>query len=313
MMSEDIATDKEIIVCLYYGEYHYGVAALANSLVASNFTGLIHIGYQGVLPPWVKQLRSIDESTFYITKDVIIKFEAVETEMNLAFYKPFFIKQTFDNLPSANKIYYFDVDIVINASWSFFSKWLDNHVCLCLDNAFEYVHDNHPWRKDWKRLANVEDNFSNPETAYVNSGFIGISRTNLHLVDKWIDLTNKFQELGGSLKVFFQDGHLSYKGDQDLLNAAITVCPAIKLSLIGKEGMGFKQPEYLMTHALSKNKPWDKNFLKHLVKYGHKPSFPEKNFFNYCKYPINLFSKNRFRIKKFDLFLASLFGRYFGY
>lgn len=312
-MLEKWDAPEEIIVCLYDGKYHFGLAALVNSLVRSNFKGLINTAYRDGLPPWVTQLKLIDNNAYYVTNDIIIHFELVTTDIHFAFYKPYFIKQTAVNFPLTNKIFYFDVDIVIDAPWSFFSNWLEDKVCLCLDDSYEYVHNNHPWRKDWKKLANMEKTFFNPETAYVNSGFIGIMRESIYLIDKWIELTNKFKELGGSLEVIFQDGHNSYKGDQDLLNAAITVSPEIKLSLIGKEGMGFTQPAYLMTHAVSKIKPWNKNYLSYLIKNGHKPSYSEKNFFNYCKYPINVFSKFQFFRKKSNLFIASFFGRYIGY
>ncbi|MEO6734253.1 MAG: hypothetical protein ABIN01_23735 [Ferruginibacter sp.] len=304
---------NEIIVCLYDGKYHFGLAALINSLVKSDFKGIINAACRDVLPPWVNQLKLIDNNSYRVANDVIIHFEMIETEMNLAFYKPYFILKTFQDYPLANKIFYFDVDIVVNAPWNFFTNWLDNQVCLCLDSSFEYVHSNHPWRKDWKKLANVPADFPSTETAYVNSGFIGLSRESIHLIEKWMMLTDRFAELGGSLKEFFQDGHISYKGDQDLLNAAITVSPEIKLSLIGKEGMGFTQPAYLMTHVTAKDKPWDKNYMKHLFKAGHKPSYSEKNFFNYCRSPINLFPEVTLRAKRVNLFLATVFGRLIGY
>jgi hypothetical protein len=312
-MLEALAGLDEIIVCLYDGDYHFGVAALANSLVRSNFKGFINTAYRGSLPPWVEQLKHIDSNTFYLVPDIIIHFEQIKTEMHLAYYKAYFIRQTFKDFPSTNKIFYFDVDIVISAPWSFFSNWLDDDVCLCLDNSYEYVHHNHPWRKEWKRLAKVESSFRNPVTAYVNSGFIGIKRKSIALLDKWIELTEKFEEIGGNLKEINQNGKSSYKGDQDLLNAAITVCPEIELSLIGKEGMGFSQPAYLMSHAIAKVKPWKKNYLKYLIAKGHKPSHSEKDFFKYCKHPIKLFSSFHFFLKKTNLMLATFFGRYIGY
>lgn len=312
-MSETLVGHDEIVVCLYDGDYHLGVAALANSLVKSNFNGLINTAYRGPLPPWVKQLKAVDENTFCLTNNIIIHFEKVETEIHLAYYKPYFIKETFAKYPEADKIFYFDVDIVVSAPWSFFSNWLEEDVCLCLDNSYEYVHNNHPWRKDWKRLAKVDDFFYSPVTAYVNSGFIGIRRKSMALLDKWIELTKRFEEIGGNLKEVNQNGKSSYKGDQDLLNAAITVSPEIELSLIGKEGMGFTQPAYLMSHAVSKVKPWKKNFLKFLIETGHKPSHSEKDFFNYCKYPIKLFSQFGFFLKRSNLILAKFFGRYIGY
>ena len=312
-MLQNLDAVEEFVVCLYDGEYHFGVAALANSLVNSNFKGVINIGYRGILPPWVSQLKLISDCLYYLNNDVIIHFELLTTEMHLAFYKPYFIKQTFDNFPSAKKVFYFDVDIVVNASWSFFTNWLQGEVCLCLDNSFEFVHRNHPWRRDWKKLAGIESVFANPLTLYVNSGFIGISRPSINLINKWIELSETFARTGGDLKIINQDGESSFKGDQDLLNAAVTACPEIELSVIGKEGMGFTQPAYLMSHSVAKAKPWSKDFMIYLIRKGHKPNHSEKNFFKYCHKPIQLFSKFEFFKKKVNLVFATFFGRYIGY
>ncbi len=311
-MLKELSNVEEIVICLYDGKYHYGVAALANSLVASGFKGIIHIGYRDLLPPWLGQLKPVDKNTYQLEKDISIYFEHIQTDMHLAYYKPYFIKHTVDKFPIAKKFFYFDVDIIVTAPWIFFSNWLNGEVCLCLDNSFDFVHNNHPWRKDWKLLAKMADDFSNPITHYVNSGFIGIAKENITLIDKWINFTKLYQATGNNLKQINQEGHNSFKGDQDLLNAAITVSPDIKLSLIGKEGMGFTQPAYLMTHAVVKNKPWSINFLRILFKYGRKPTFAERNFFNHCKNPINLFSKATFSIKKANLFFATKLGRYLG-
>ncbi len=237
-MPKKISDEDEIIVCLYDGKYHYGVAALANSLAKSNFKGIVNIAYSDFLPFWINQLQVRDKCSYYLTNEIIIYFERVEPNMHLAYYKPYFIKHTIAKFPQATKFFYFDVDIVVVAPWEFFSDWLGDEVCLCLDNSFEFVHINHPWRRDWKKLSNVESNFFNPITDYVNSGFIAIKRNNLELIDKWIELTECYRTGGANLKEINQEGHNSFKGDQDLLNAAITVSPDVKLSLIGKEGYG---------------------------------------------------------------------------
>lgn len=300
---------EDVVVCMFDGNYNLGFAALVNSLIKSGFTGVIYAGYRGNLPYWVNQLKSHSNTVFYINDDVIIQFELINTDMHLAYYKPFFIHHTFDRYPSAKRIFYFDVDIVVNAKWGFFLKWIENGVCLCLDEAFGFVHNNHPWRRDWKKLAKKENDFYSPVTFYVNSGFIGLTRKDFFIIKKWIELTNALIESGVNVKEINQSGENSYKGDQDLLNAVITVCPEIELSIIGTEGMGFTLPDYLMTHAVSHMKPWNKNFLKYLIINGNAPDNCDRNFFNYCNYPISVFSKSSFRFKKINLFVATVLGR----
>jgi hypothetical protein len=233
--------------------------------------------------------------------------------MHLAYYKPYFIQKTLNKYNSADKFFYFDVDIVINAHWSFFSNWLEGDVCFCIDNNFPFVHSNHPWRKDWLKLNIANPAIANATDYYVNTGFMAITRRNIKLLDKWIYLTEKYEETGGNLKVVNQDGHRSFKGDQDILNAALTVLPDLPISLIGTEGMGFSHPAYLMTHAIGNIKPWNKTFLSHLIRYGQKPTNAEKNFFNYCHHPLKVFTKTTFILKKIDLFFATIFGRFIGY
>ena len=96
-MPEKISDEDEIIVCLYDGKYHYGVAALANSLVMSNFKGILNIAYSDFLPFWINQLQARDRCSYYLTNDIIIYFERVEPNMHLAYYKPYFIKHTITN------------------------------------------------------------------------------------------------------------------------------------------------------------------------------------------------------------------------
>ncbi|MBC7890465.1 MAG: hypothetical protein H7Z13_21540 [Ferruginibacter sp.] len=309
-------TDKidytEVVVCLCDGEYHNGVAALANSLAKSEFKGLIHVGYRGRLPPWVRQLEAISEKSFYVTKEIVLHFKRVDIDMHLGYYKPFFIKETFDIYSNTQKIYYFDADIITSAPWVLFSNWLEKGVCLCLDSAFHFLHHNHPWRKDWRRLAAADELVVNNTNHYFNSGFIGLERESILLIDRWIFVTKKYIEKGGNIDSFSKDAFSSFKGDQDLLNAAITISPEIDISIMGKEGMGFTHPATVMMHAIGHVKPWNNKFLIHLIISGRKPNIPEQTFFSYCKYPICIFSPFLYNIKKLDLVSASFLGRFLG-
>lgn len=303
---------NDIIVTLFEGHYHKGVAALINSLVLSDFKGLINVGYKGDLPPWVNQLNIVDEEYYSVSEEIFVRFETINVPMHFGYYKPSFMKKMFNDFPSVRRVYYFDPDIVIKASWNFYVDWVKNGVALCLDNSFAFVHYNHPWRGQWKDLAPTDQTQFNATNLYVNSGFIGIEQENSILLDKWINFTEKYRISGGDLKKFEKDGSRAFKGDQDLLNAAITNTPEATLSIIGTEGMGFTFPAYVMTHAVGDLKPWQINFLKELLVRGYKPDDAQKNYFNYCKAPINIFSNGCFFQRKLNLRLAALLGRFIG-
>jgi len=300
---------EEIIVCLFDHDYHLGFAALANSLVAADFKGLINVAYRNTIPEWVSQLKPKEKDAFYLTDNIVIQFRKVATDMHLGYYKPYFIKQTFENYPAAKKVFYFDVDIIVKAPWVNYSDWLDNGVCLCLDSNFHFLHCTHPWRRAWKKLANPDEEHINNAPHYFNSGFLGIDINGLKLLDRWIDFTENYRKAGGEITYFTYDPFVSIRGDQDLLNAAVTFSADININILGKEGMGFARPATFMEHATGKEKPWRKSFLKHLFKSGFSPNPAEQSFFSFCQHPIRIFPAHIYHFKRLELLVASLFGR----
>lgn len=299
----------EIVTTLYEGHYEKGVGALVNSLVQSSFKGKIYIGYRGNLPSWICQLDKTDQN-FKIGNDVQLIFVLLHVDMHFGYYKPSFMKKVADENPDVASIYYFDPDIVVNAPWGFISSWTNIGVSVCLDNCFPFVHQNHPWRREWQKLANQET--KSDLNYYVNSGFIGLHRDSFRLLDRWILLTDNYKAIDGDLSRFEKDGFRAFKGDQDLLNAAMTISPDLTFSIIGTEGMGFTDPAYLIAHAVESTKPWKNNFIKQIIVKGSKPGTAAKMFFNYCQSPIEIYTKSQLKIRKIDIKLASILGRILG-
>ena len=300
---------QQIITTLYEGHYHLGVAALINSLVSASFEGVIYIGYRGELPYWTSQLKK-GASGYSVSEQIDIVFEPIETSMHFGYYKPYFLQSVFLKFPDARKAYYFDPDIVVTGPWSFFSSWTDTGVALCLDSNFAYVHPNHPWRKEWRRLADAEDNIGYNVDFYVNSGFIGLNRQHETVLDKWIQLTEKYRHEGGDLSQFQKAEYRAFKGDQDLLNATITVLPNVSFSVIGKEGMGFSGTTPFMAHATNAAKPWKKNFLQSSMQ-GVPPALAEKAYWDFANHPVKLFSSARLKQKLLSIKIASLISRFY--
>lgn len=309
-MSANTASD--VVVTLYEGHYHFGVAALTNSLIKAGFKGLIRVGYRGELPSWVDQLKNIGDQSYWINEDITISFSLLNTEMHFGYYKPQFMYDTLLDYPAAQRIFYFDPDIVVKAPWQFFSSWVNSGIALCLDNCFYFVHRNHPWRKEWMKLANAGPLFECQVDHYINSGFVGLGRANAEVLKRWILLTERYREAGGNVAAFNKEGHRPIKSDQDLLNAVMTVSDDLKFSLIGTEGMGFSAPAYLMSHAVSDVKPWKKNFLKDLVKRGNGPDLTDKDYMDSANYPIVAYDKMSFKLKRINLKMASILGRAIG-
>lgn len=306
------STYHSVVVTLYEGHYHYGVASLLNSLINFKFEGLLRVGVKGGLPPWVNQLKKQSENIYEVNTGFLLSFEEIDPGMHFGYYKPVFLKDTLQKFKNAEKVYYFDPDIVVIAPWEFYSDWADCGVALCLDNCFPYVNRNHPWRVKWKSLGNGGAGMENNVDYYVNSGFIGLHRQDAEILDRWIRNTQTYKAQGGDLSRFEKEGHRAFKGDQDILNATITLSGDIRFSIIGTEGMGFNFPAYLMAHSIGDTKPWKENFCKLLFRNGIKPSIAVKEYFKYCNSPVSPFGRLQYLGKKIDLKTAILFGRVFG-
>lgn len=299
----------DIVTTLFEGHYDQGVAALVNSIVQSSFAGKICIGYRGDLPLWIDQLENTGKG-YKVAEDVYLVFILLDVDMHFGYYKPSFMKKMVDENPEVTNIYYFDPDIVVNAPWKFISSWTNIGVSVCIDNCFPFVHQNHPWRKEWLKFANSDSKCA--LNYYVNSGFVGIHKDSFVLLDRWILLTQKYKANNGDLSLFEKDGFRAFKGDQDLLNAAMTISSDLIYSIIGSEGMGFTDPTYLMAHAVESVKPWKNNFIKQVLVKGHKPSTAAKLFFNYCQHPIKIYTKSQLKLKKSNIKIASIIGRVIG-
>ncbi len=309
-----MSTNKagDVIVTLYEGHYHFGVAALINSLIKADFEGLIRVGYRGALPFWLSQLKNIGGQNYYVNEHLIISFTLIETNMHFGYYKPQFMHDTLLAYPAAQHVFYFDPDIVVKAPWRFFSSWVRSGIALCLDNCFHFVHRNHPWRTEWMELAGVEPDFECKLDYYVNSGFVGLSRPDLAILERWILLTDRYRAAGGNLSIFEKEGYRAFKGDQDLLNAAMTISDDLKFSLIGTEGMGFSEPAYLMSHAIDSIKPWKKNFTGNLIRKGATPNVMDRDYMSSANHPIIVYDQLTFKIKRINLKTAAILGRIIG-
>src|SRR6266542_2648684 len=160
---------KEGLICtLFEGEFHFGAAALVNSLVRHGYLGCIVAGYRGALPPWLDQLKPLDgKGSYEVCPGVRIDFILQDTPMHFTYFKPQFLLQLFGERRSCKYIYYFDPDIV---------------------NAV--MPENHPRRCEWREMV-APLGLGNPRPlhSYYNGGFIGLPTNCSGFLHRWEEAT----------------------------------------------------------------------------------------------------------------------------
>lgn len=304
-----------IVTTLYENHYDYGVGGLLNSLVKANFEGIFCVGYKGKLPFWINQLKKSEEfpDLYQVTEKIYLRFDLLDNiGMHFGYYKPYYLQKMAELYPDAKGWFYFDPDIVVLGNWSFFENWLKSGVSLCQDSNYTLLHWNHPWRNIWRKdFAEYYKGVNENLNIYINSGFIGINKENFEIVTRWIAINEKYKKLGNPIAFFNKgDGMGAYKGDQDVLNAVITLSPDLKLSIIGKEGMAFDFPHALMAHAIDSSgiKPWKRKYIKNSL-LGNKISVTDELFLNFCSNPIEIYGSFSLKKRKFFLILSKIINR----
>jgi hypothetical protein len=320
---------NSVICTLFEGHYHYGVAALSNSLYKQGFRGTIYVGYRGELPNWALQGKKEaigkwkEAIALSPVKGMQLVFLPLQTNYSLTNYKPDFMLELWEGpANNAEALFYFDPDIVVNDLWTCFEQWVNCGVALCED-VNSPLQEFHPRRVGWRNYYNefnINLNFKN-ET-YVNGGFVGLLKKDSSFLSLWIELQEKMGAAIGGLEnsIFLNQTYNSSilklegfqifdKSDQDALNATIEAYSGA-ISYIGKEGMGFGPGKVIMFHALGSPKPWNINFLKRAF-HGRVPRRLDDFYLKNTKYPILAHSKLDILNKKISIKIAKLIGRFY--
>jgi len=212
------------ICTLFEGDYHYGVAALANSLYAQGFRGTIYAGYRGSLPPWVDASKASRGLVDFSPVDgLTLRFIPLTTTIHLTNFKPDFMLSLWEEqCPEAESFFYFDPDITVMCAWSFYEEWVKSGVALCAD-VNPSMPANHPIRNAWKRFyAPHGVTFRRELELYFNGGFFGLRREQMEFLRCWRRLQELMTpEIGGLKNVNVRDRtYLFHKTDQDAMNVA---------------------------------------------------------------------------------------------
>jgi hypothetical protein len=327
MSRERIGLPKSVNLCFHGGmipsavctlfekDYHYGVGALANSLYKSGFRGPVYAGYRGNLPKWAASARKVDERTsvLAIGDGMELIFIRLDTKMHFANYKPTFMLELMKGVAKElSAIHYMDPDMVLKCEWRMIEAWADGGVGIVVDARGE-IGPRNPLRNAWAKWLETEEFevVRRPEY-YFNTGYVGVSRAHLGLLERWEDLIARTCAAAGvSNKVCLGTSRsdLFYLPEQDAFNLAAMVDPT-PLNSAGPDAMDFAPYGFLFSHAIGPRKPWRGGFLAAALK-GKPPIRALCEFFKHTKNPLCVMSFWRRLALSFDLWLAVLIGRFY--
>ena len=315
------------ICTLFEGHYHFGVAALVNSLSSRGFNGSFYAGYRGSLPDWCSKATENNDigwkgaKTLEVSQNFLMHFLPLETDYHFTNYKPDFLLDLLNGpCKQVESIFYFDPDIVVTADWSCFEAWVDCGVALCED-VNSPLAENHPRRAAWRLYFNPKGYSLNfKENIYANGGFIGLTMKHKGFLELWkniqVDMAPKIGGLNRSaltgVKIPKEErGPFSpfSKTDQDALNAAVEAWDN-KISFLGKEAMGFTSGLCLMPHALGQPKPWKwKPFSQALN--GAPPRLVDREYWKVVNSTIITHSASLVKRRRIFINLAAFIGRFY--
>ena len=314
-------------VCtLFEGNYHFGVAALVNSLCVNGFEGVVYAGYRGELPPWARDARDSTitgwshAATLQVTEQVKVVFLRLDTDHHLTNYKPDFMLDLFAGPASDDEaLFYLDPDIVVNERWTYFTEWVTCGVALCED-VNSPVSENHPRRVGWRRFyAKSDATLRFKSDHYANGGFVGVMQRHREFLTTWKRFNLLMGQIIGGLSVTRITGGQAFteKGfancfdiaDQDGLNATVEGSD-IPCSILGQDAMAFKAGAASLPHALGPGKPWDRQYIASAIR-GKPPRTVDKLYWQSVSGQIAAHSWLTIKHKRLALTIASLIGRFY--
>jgi hypothetical protein len=311
---------NSVVCTIFEKHYHYGLAALVDSLHKYGFTGEIYAGYRGALPDWSSaaientSVGWVGARSLKVTESINIHFLPLVTDFHLANYKPEFMLELMNGLAKkADAIVYFDPDIVVKCKWDFFETWMSYGVSLVHEIISNDMPATHPIRRGWKKvIKSSHREVKRDITSYINSGFCAVTRQNIEFLEVWADIIRvAIREYGFKSNEFAhsQRTDLFFAKDQDAFNIA-AMCSESPISEMGPEGMDFINGGFTMSHAVGVGKPWKKSFITSALK-GIPPSSADKVFWSSVDGPLRPYSSNQIKMKKLALGIASLIGRFY--
>lgn len=312
---------KSGVCTLFEKHYHFGLAALINSLQAKGYTGGIFVGYRGELPKWTDGLiddASLDwpgARTLHVNSELKVHFLPVEIDYQFTNYKPAFMLKLYEGLCSDyDALAYFDPDITVRCQWSFFETWMSHGVAMVHEIISNDMSPSHPIRREWEKVIHKCGEETRRDLhSYINAGFCGVAKEYKEFLFLWA----KVMEVGKSDFSFDAvNFHFStdrsdifFAKDQDAMNIT-AMCCASPISEMGPEGMDFIHGGFTMSHAVGKAKPWKKKYISAALK-GKPASKADKAFWSHLNGPIKPYPAGYIRRKKIALGISGFIGRFY--
>ncbi|WP_062387978.1 hypothetical protein [Demequina iriomotensis] len=305
-----------IVLCtLYEGDYHHGVAALANSLASNGFAGELVVGVRGPAPAWAEPgATAADGSTsLTVAPGFDVRFVPLTTPMHLTLYKPDFMLEVLDtHAPDADVVAYIDPDIVLKCPWGNFAPWLESADVCVVEDVNAHLPRSAPMRALWRRhltekgLAEVR-----PMDVYFNGGFVSTARSARVFLETWQRLCTDARDALGK-EAGLKAGHatsLFSTPDQDAMNMAFMITD-VSIGAAGQAAMDFAPGGEYLAHAVGPHKPWRGRFVRHALR-GTPPSKAAKAYLGYADGPVRSHSERDLRRMRASQRTASLIGRFY--
>lgn len=314
MLSGPPSACGETICTLFDGDFHFGLAAFLNSLVKAGYKGTVWAGYRGALPPWIDQLKRADGpgDGYMVTEQLRVVFVLLKTEIHLALYKPqFMLDLLADQARGCEHIWFFDSDIFLRGTWSFFLNWQRFGIAVCQDILHHVLPEHDPLRQQWAEIA-TGMGMGKPRVLnqYFNSGLVGVPAAHASFLQLWQRLIEQAGVMGMDLKLLSSGTREMpfHIPDQDALNVAV-MYTEYPVSPVGPEIMGFRPGRPVTYHAVG-SKPWRGSLLLRALA-GEAPSGAAKFYFTQVSSPIQLYSGLSFRRKQLECAAAGFIGRFY--
>lgn len=303
----------DVVFALFDGDYHLGLGALINSLCKCGFQGVVHVGYRGDLPAWGIPGREFDgDHQCVVGERCALRFTKVDSAVHLARYKPtFMLNMLRTHANGAERIYYFDVDIVVKAPWDFFRDWVSCGIAVCRDASEPHMSFNHPLRRYWRQLAEEFGLESRSVDGYYSSGFVGLGAAQIPFLETWQSFIELAERTGIALEQLVH-GHRPnpfHMPDQDMLNAAL-MATTFPISPVEQSGMDFTPGGYIMSHAVGRAKPWRRRYIIDAL-LGYPPDQAHKLYWRHVREPIVVMPAHRELAARLSLATAAAIGRFY--